>query len=91
MLRGMNLPRNDPPALAAPLQWAEGALLSAELDTAKRYRLHGEELRAMATDKSTPEIRQSLLGLAVDYEKMASSMEAIDTTNRLLREAGITR
>ena len=65
--------------------------MSEERDTAKRYRLHGEELRAMAADKSSPEIRQVLLGLAVDYEHMASSMEAIDETNKLLRKTAAVR
>jgi len=59
--------------------------LSEELDTARRYRLHAEELRTMAADRSTPEIRHVLLGLAIDYEKMAGSMETIDETNRVLR------
>ena len=67
---------------------AESERKSEELDTARRYRLHAEELRTIATDKSAPEIRETLLGIALDYEHMAISMEAIDQTNRLLRAHG---
>jgi len=56
--------------------------MSAELDTAKRYRQHAEELRTIAADKQARENRQALLRLAVGYDRMAEMMEAIDRTAR---------
>ena len=58
--------------------------MSVELETAKRYRQHAEELRTIAADKQARENRQVLLRLAVDYDHMAETMEAIDRTNRTL-------
>ncbi len=65
--------------------------MSEELDTAERYRLHAEELRVMAEDKHGLENRKVLLGIAISYEKMAGSLEAIDATNTLLRKTGSGR
>jgi predicted kinase len=61
--------------------------VSEELSTAARYRLHAEELRTIAADKTAAQNRQILLGLAADYERMANTLEAIDTTNKALRRA----
>src|SRR5262249_52486457 len=49
--------------------------MSEELDTARRYRLHAEELRAIASEMTTPEIRTKVLSLVFDYERMAKTME----------------
>ena len=59
--------------------------MSEELDTARRYRLHAEELRTIAADRHSPDIRETLMRLALDYEHMAISLESIDQTNKLLR------
>jgi hypothetical protein len=59
--------------------------MSTESDTAKRYRQHAEELRTIAADKQARENRQALLRLAVDYDRMAETMDAIDRTNKNLR------
>ena len=59
--------------------------MTEEIEAAGRYRLHAEELRAIASESFTPKIRATLLQLATDYEGMARSMEAIDATNRTLK------
>jgi hypothetical protein len=43
-----------------------------------RCRNYAEELRIMAADRSTNENRASLLRVAIDYDRMATSFEAID-------------
>lgn len=58
--------------------------MSVDLDIARRYRLHAEELRIIAADASSQGIRETLLHIAEDYERMASSLEAIDKTNKAL-------
>ena len=80
--------------LVVPRVRAEDAIgagkvrVTEELDAAKRYRLHAEELRVIAADKHALEIRKTLLGLATDYDALAASMEVIDRTNRRLRARG---
>ena len=58
--------------------------LGEELDTARRYRLHAEELRTIATDKAMHQSRESLLRIAADYDHMAQTLEAINRTNQTL-------
>ena len=58
--------------------------MSVDLDTATRYRQHAEVLRVIACDSSSQTIRTTLLKIADDYDRMASSLEAVDTTNRAL-------
>jgi len=58
--------------------------MSEELDTARRYRLHAEELRSIA-EGMEPEIgREAVLEVAKDYERMAKSLEAIDNSKMAL-------
>jgi len=59
--------------------------MTEEMEAARRYRLHAEELRTIASESFTPKIRATLLQLAVDYENMARSMETMDATNRTLK------
>ena len=59
--------------------------MSEELETARRYRLRAEELRAIASESYTPKIRATLLQLAKGYDAVALTMEAIDQTNQTLR------
>ena len=61
-----------------------GHLMTYELETARRYRDHAEELRAIAEGDRNNETREMLLKVALDYDRMARSMEAIDDTNRLM-------
>ncbi len=58
--------------------------MSEESETATRYRLHAEELRAIAHEKDMGRCRKSLIKVARDYERMAGTLEAIDETNRTL-------
>ena len=58
--------------------------MTYELETARRYRDHAEELRAIAEGDRNNETRELLLKVALDYDRMARSMEAIDDTNRLM-------
>jgi hypothetical protein len=53
-----------------------------DLNLALRYRNYAEELRVIASDKATPEIRQSLLSAAKSYDQVASSIEAIQKSKR---------
>ena len=56
--------------------------MSEELETARRYRHHADELRALAgKDHAT---NHDLLQIAEDYDRMAATLEAIDRTNRRL-------
>jgi predicted kinase len=61
--------------------------VSDELETALRYRSHAEELRAIAADMLDPNNRETILKIASDYDRMASSMEAIDRTYQTMRKA----
>lgn len=61
-----------------------GLVMSVDLDTASRYRQHAEELRMIAAEAVSPDIRRTLVRIAEDYERMAISLEAIDKTNKTL-------
>jgi len=52
--------------------------MGAELETARRYRLHAEELRALAESMEPDRSRDVVLEVAKDYERMAKSLEEID-------------
>jgi hypothetical protein len=71
------------------LPWAARAesqdQLTEESDAAARYRLRAEELRTIAGDKTALEIKHQLLKLAEDYERMATSADAVDKTNKILK------
>jgi len=56
--------------------------MAYETDTAKRYQHHAEELRVIAGDSDRETTRKTLLAIARDYEKMASTLMEIDLTNR---------
>jgi hypothetical protein len=58
--------------------------MSEDLETAKRYRQHAEELRIIADHKTSAEIRTTLLNIAHDYERMATSLESIERTTRAI-------
>ena len=51
--------------------------MSEELETARRYRLHAEELRIIAEGMVAEPNRDALLEVAQDYETMAQSLERI--------------
>ena len=52
--------------------------MSDEIDTAARYRETAERLRRIADDKTAREIRNQMLTLADDYERLATMLEDID-------------
>ena len=47
-------------------------------ETARRYRLFAEELRTIAEMDRDPGTSGRLLGVARDYDRMASSMDAVN-------------
>lgn len=59
--------------------------MSEELATAKRYRHHAEELRVIAAESGGAHAK-ALLQIADDYDRMAKSLDAIDKTNKVLRD-----
>ena len=64
--------------------------LSDELDTAKRYRQHAEELRIIAAADRTGQNRDALEKIAWDYDRMAETMEAIHRTYEGHRKPGMS-
>jgi len=56
--------------------------MGIDSETAARYRVHAEELRVIAADANSENIRFALLTIAEDYDRMAASLEAIDQTNK---------
>ena len=65
-------------------------MLTDDIETALRYRLHARELRICAADKEARDIQQPLLKLADDYEHLADELEAIDHTNQMLNSNSTT-
>ena len=59
--------------------------MSEELEAAQRYRMHAEQLRAIAADTADDNSRDMLLQIADDYDRMALSLQCIDRTNKVLR------
>ena len=59
--------------------------MSEELDTAQRYLVRAEELRAIASHDRTHANREALEKIAKDYERMARALEAVDLSNHALR------
>src|SRR5512146_1074628 len=63
---------------------ALGLSMNHEAHGARRYRFYAEELLAMADEDSHRRTRAMLIEVAQDYERMATSYEAIVDTYRLL-------
>ena len=61
-----------------------------ELDTARRYRLHAEELRTIGDAAMTSRIKATLYNIAVDYDRMALSLETIRETRLAMATATAT-
>ena len=59
--------------------------MAEELETAQRFRLRAEEVRAIAEESYDKSVKESLLKIAADYEKMADSLIAIDESSRMAR------
>ena len=60
--------------------------VAAEPDTlrarAARYRAKADELRFAAVRLSDPKLREDFLGLASDYEDMATQLDAVANDHR---------
>ena len=56
-----------------------------QLADAQRYREHAAEVRQMA-QRLTPENRDTMLGIAQQYEAMAHSLEGIEETMQSMRQ-----
>jgi hypothetical protein len=56
-----------------------------ESETAKRYHEHAEELRVIAHESDHEKTRKTLLSIARDYDRMASTLVEIDETNRSMK------
>ena len=61
--------------------------MNDRLKTAKRYREYAEELRVIAADKHAPENRDGLLKIAEDYERMASTLEAMHDSKQQVQDS----
>lgn len=60
--------------------WLKGRRdMSADLETASRYRKRAVGLRSIARDKTALEIRDQLLQIAEDYERLAAILDDVDT------------
>ena len=58
--------------------------MTAGSEVAKRYREHAEELRVIAEGSRDRITRKTLLGVAEDYERMASAREAIERSGDMI-------
>jgi hypothetical protein len=61
--------------------------LSYEHDAAARYRLHAEELRAIAEGDGLERTRGILMRVAQDYEIMARNMEELEAIHKHLKQS----
>ena len=64
------------------LDWGKRKM-TYETEAARRYRAHAQELRTIAESDTREQTRKILIKVADDYDQMATSMDAIDETNRL--------
>ena len=65
--------------------WLRGGNdMSADLETASRYRKRAVGLRNIASDKAASEIRNQLLQIADDYERLAAILDDVDATDAAL-------
>ncbi len=60
--------------------------MSIETETAQRYRVRAEEVRTIASDDHNLLTHDALMKIAVDYERMANTLDAIDRTNQILQK-----
>ena len=60
--------------------------MSDELDSAASYRARALSLRATANDKKSNHIREQLLAIAGNYERLANVVEGIHISDLARRE-----
>jgi len=63
--------------------------MSQERDIAESYRVRAEEIRIIAELDRHSETREMLERVAKDYERMARTLDEIDTSNHLLSRPGM--
>jgi hypothetical protein len=84
-----NLRWNQHPT-AALHKWAaldRGVGLVSDRDTAARHRQSAEGLRNLASDKTVLAIRDRLLSIAEQYDRLATMLEGIDGTSVAIERA----
>jgi hypothetical protein len=54
------------------------------LERAIRFRNYAEELKIIAADRTSVENSEALLKVAVDYERMAKSLETMSASKKAL-------
>jgi|HubBroStandDraft_6_1064221.scaffolds.fasta_scaffold478167_1 hypothetical protein len=59
------------------------------MDRAEQYRGHAEELRVIARDWISDESQAALLKVALDYERMAKSLERLSDSKEIDDRPGI--
>ena len=59
--------------------------MAEELQRAERFLLRAEEVRSIAEDAHDKSVKESLLKIAADYEKMAESLISMHRSNAMLR------
>lgn len=60
--------------------------MEANEEVAFRFEQRAEEIRAMAGQTKSPEVRQLLIKLAADYEILVETLKRIGRTERRVRE-----
>jgi hypothetical protein len=58
--------------------------MACDLETALVFPNYAEELRLIAADRATPENRDALMKIALDYDKAAELLEAIARSKKAL-------
>jgi len=61
-----------------------------DIEAALLFRNYAEELRIIAADRATPENREALMKIALDYDQAAASIEAIERSKKVLGLRGTT-
>ena len=61
--------------------------MSDDIDASARYRQRAEELRTIASDKAALDVRNQLLALAEDYERLAFTHDAMDAMSMAMERA----
>jgi hypothetical protein len=63
----------------------EGREMDDEIAQSKAYRIKAIEARNKAETKSDPDVRETLLQIAADYESMANTLEALRRSKATLK------
>jgi len=64
--------------------------MAYDIEAALLFRNYAEELRIIAADRATPENREALMKIALDYDQAAASIEAIERSKKVLGLRGTT-